>query len=244
MKRRSAPIESTWASLCVAAAAAVAASTGVGCSAGDCPRVAGEFTVVQHCDPEAVGAVVTITPILDYDDVETCSVRIDIDNEPDVEAHVWHDGTVSLYGRFEGAGTMGCTGTATSSQVTLRCGSDADCAVQLVAGGGTVNPPPPTPNCPDIGGAWTYTQLCAPEDTYFEPGETTTFYQTGCGFSVVDASGFNWTGTVTSANGISMQTDFLGSTLTCSGTVSATRIAMDCDPNLCGGPPSRFIVSR
>jgi len=218
-----------------------------GCGAGDCPDMSGEWTVTRHCQANYVGQTFTVTrETAAFGETPTCGFNTRLDGDY-FEGHFWPDGTVSMAGRA-GGGTIGCSGTGDGDAINLSC--DDDCVVELARageGGGPAPTPTPTPtpsNCPDIGGTWHYEQVCAPSDTYFEPGETQSITQNGCSLSFTDTVGFRWTGSISSSGQVTVSTDFIGDTLSCSGPSDASRIDLSCDLNLCGGSPSKVVFTR
>lgn len=83
---------------------------------GSCPDLSGAWDVSAHCDPSLIGKTLQVT--------ETACMLSMAAPFDAFSGSVTADGTISL------SGPQNCTGTATSSAVSMNC-TPGTCAVKL-----------------------------------------------------------------------------------------------------------------
>jgi hypothetical protein len=84
-----------------------------------CPRVAGVWVIIEHCQPSAVGGTLEVQQ-------NECSV-VTNGTATEFSGTVGQNGQVTVQGSTLGIAIQ-CSGTATSQRVTLNCGT---CQVTL-----------------------------------------------------------------------------------------------------------------
>ncbi|HEX2671698.1 MAG TPA: hypothetical protein VHM25_12540 [Polyangiaceae bacterium] len=87
-----------------------------GTNDGSCPDVSGEWTVSQHCESSLIGMTLTVTE-------NACVLSF-------ASPFDAIDGSVSSDGKILLSGPQSCTGTATSTSVSMNCTPDP-CPVEL-----------------------------------------------------------------------------------------------------------------
>jgi hypothetical protein len=87
-------------------------------NAGSCPDVSGEWTITDHCEASFIGMNLTVTE-------NACALSF-------ASPFDAFSGTVTNAGKITLSGPQSCTGTATSTSVSMNCTADSDaCPVKL-----------------------------------------------------------------------------------------------------------------
>lgn len=86
------------------------AGGGTGGSTGQCPNVAGTWTIQSHCDSSQVGAPTTLTQ-------SGCTVTDDEGTQILLAA----DGSFSWSGQLPDGTGISCSGTATANSISQTC---------------------------------------------------------------------------------------------------------------------------
>lgn len=95
----------------IVATTAIATASMAGCGS-DCADLSGDWTIDQHCESVFVGDSLKLNQ-------NGCEFDMD-EPFPDFGGTISADGSITVGGTFEGD-VINCTGTATTSQITLKC---------------------------------------------------------------------------------------------------------------------------